>query len=312
MNALVNYIENGVGRGLRKFLVFTLVLSALLGLLINMAVYRAADQRVQEFFKQVPQVEVKDGKIVTPQNAYIIIPFLDGQDGGFVLDTRGVPPEIVFENGVYVTTDKVYVKNGGQMNLASLSDVPDTVLTQAQVKTFIDRSIALIAVGLAGLMFIILWLGYGLLYLTVKLFFLIVGRTTCPYVRGRSVFVAWSSIIVLDILLMIFGYGYSLQIAFVFALVLAIIIVFKTPLHSMTMEETLGAIVRMPVTPDEAVKIDVAGKGTSKKAPIKKSVKPAPKKVVKTPVKMAKTVKKVSVKKSVKPVKKTIKKAVKK
>lgn len=294
MNSLANYIENGQGRGLKRFLLFTLLLGALFGVFLGMIIYKTADLKVQDFFKQVPQVEIKGGKIVAPENAYIAIPFLDEDEGGFVLDTTGAAPKMVFQNGIYVTTDKVYVKNGVQLNMAGLSDVPDSVLTLKDVKSFVGKSVAMIAGALGFGLLIVLWIGYALLYLAIKLFFLIIARTTCPYVRGRSVFVAWSSIIMLDILLVIFGYGYSLPIAFVLALLLAILIVFKTPLHSMEMEETLVAVTKMPVTPDE--KNSVSTSKTVKKASVKAKVsvkkpvvKPAAKPVVKPVKKAAKT-----------------------
>lgn len=300
MNALVNYIENGTGRGLKKFLAFTFVLCVLLGISMYSLIYKAADEKVQEFFKQVPQVVINDGKIVSPEKTYMTLSFLDGDEGGFVLDTTGEEFKMPFANGIYVTTEKVYIKNGTSLNMAELSDIPNSVLTAKEVNSFVQKSVSAISGILALLLFVILWIGYALLYIAVKLFFLIIGRTTCPYVRGRSVFVAWTALLTLDVILMIFGYGYSLPLAFALALFLAILIIFKTPLHSMDMEETLAAVVKMPVTPDEVVM--PAKKVVAKTKPIVKKVTP----------KVVQPVKKAVVKKTMAKAKVAVKKVGKK
>lgn len=301
MDRMMNYVENGQGRGLKYFTFFSIIFCVLVGIVFSYTFNRISEVSLHSFIKQVPTIEIKGGKVVAPQNAYLAIPFVANENSGFVLDTVNPTPQMAFDNGIYLTTDTVYIKSGNDVQTARLSNAQDIVITPDTLKILLNKVIALLSGMFAVSAFVILWIGYALLYLVVKLFFLILGRTTCPYNRGRSIFVAWSAIVTLDLVLFSFGYGFSLVTAFAFALLLAVFIIFKTPLHSMDVEETLTVIEKTP-------------KIAPKKTPVKKAViKPVtPKAAIKKAASKPAVTKAAQQKAAVKTVKAAVKKTVKK
>lgn len=244
MNSFTNYIEYGKGRGLIYFLVVSIFLAVIYGVSINYSLQIAVkDEAVVNFIDRVPAFSIQDGQVVKPLNSYIVVPFEHGGQDGFILDTTNTPTDqLMFTNGVYVTQNKVYFKTLDKIHEESLAGIKNLEITPDKLRALLSKLIMAVASLFALFLFGILWAGYGILYLVVKLFFLILGRTTCPYIRGRSVFVAWSSILVLDFVLFALGYGFSVPTAFLLALMLAIFIVFRTPLHSMDVEESLQAL----------------------------------------------------------------------
>lgn len=244
MNTFTGYIEYGKGRGLIYFLIVSIVLSIIFGVSMNNRLQNAAkDEAVVNFINRMPSFTIENGQVVSPQNAYIVVPFETGGQDGFILDTTNTPmDQLTFANGIYVTTNKAYFKTGETIQETPLGTLGNKVITHEVLQALLLRLVTMAAFFYALFLFGALWVGYGILYVLVKLFFLILGRTTCPYIRGRSVFVAWSSILILDFVLFAFGYGFSPANALAFALILAIFIVFRTPLHSMDVEESLNAL----------------------------------------------------------------------
>lgn len=244
MNTFTGYIEYGKGRGLIYFLIVSIVLSVIFGIVIhNRMQEMVKDEVVTNFIDRMPTFTIQNGQVVQPKDAYIVVPFELGDQDGFILDTTNTPmDQLTFANGVYVTTNKVYFKTGDTIQETALSAIGNRVITPEMLRELSTRLMTLATFFYSLFLFVILWIGYGILYVLVKLFFLILGRTTCPYIRGRSVFVAWSCILILDYVLFAFGYGFSPANALALALILAIFIVFRTPLHSMDVEESLNAL----------------------------------------------------------------------
>lgn len=244
MNTFTGYIEYGKGRGLIYFLIVSIVLSVIFGANTYKYFQSAAEsENVADFISRMPSVTIQNGQVVQPNDAYVFIPFEQGGEDGFILDTTNAPADrLTFTNGVYVTKNKVYFKVGDNIQENSLAAIGDRVITPEMLRGLVVRLLILTVFFYTLFMFGILWIGYGILYVLVKLFFLILGRTTCPYIRGRSVFVAWSSILILDYALTALGYGFSPANALTLSLILAIFIVFRTPLHSMDVEESLNAL----------------------------------------------------------------------
>lgn len=244
MNTFTGYIEYGKGRGLIYFLVVSLLLSLIFGLSVNYRLQNAAkEETVTNFIERMPTFTIQNGQVVEPKDSFIVVPFEQGGQDGFILDTTRTPmDQLMFANGVYVTTDKVYFKSAESIQELALNKVGDMTVSSETLSSLLVRIVTLAATFYTLFLFAVLWAGYGILYLLVKLFFLILGRTTCPFIRGRSVFVAWSAILILDFILFALGYGFSVATAFALALILAIFIVFRTPLHSMDVEESLQAL----------------------------------------------------------------------
>lgn len=304
MEKLMNYIENGKGRGLIYFLVFSVIFCVAISIALTQTLSKSlADEQLGDFVNRMPTIQIDDGRVVAPQDAFVVVPFVQGVADAFILNTTDTNlDQLPFENGMYMTKKSLYVKAGTDIQELSLSKLGDMTVTPDTLRSLMKAMVIMAAAMMAVLFFIALWIGYGLLYVFVKLFFLILGRTTCPYNRGRSVYLAWSTILTLDFILLLFGHGFSITAAFGAALVLAILIVFMTPLHSMAMEETLRAVQNMPETPDpvyeEGTHTAVAAdKKTAKKAVSQKTMaEPA---VKKTAVQKT-SMKKAAVQKSVK------------
>ncbi len=243
MDIFTKYIEYGKGKGLVYFLIVSIVLSVIFGVNMNGYLQNASENEIiSDFINRMPSFTIQNGQVVQPNDAYIFVPFEQGGKDGFILNTTGTPVNLTFENGVYVTKDEIYVKTGNDIQTGTLVAIDNKVISPETLRELVPWLITLATSFYALFMFGILWIGYGILYVLVKLFFLILGRTTCPYVRGRSVFVAWSSILILDYVLTALGHGFSPANALMLSLILAIFIVFRTPLHSMDVEESLNAL----------------------------------------------------------------------
>lgn len=243
MDIFTKYIEYGKGKGLVYFLIVSIVLSVIFGVNMNGYLQNASENEIiSDFINRMPSFTIQNGQVVQPNDAYIFVPFEQGGEDGFILNTTGTPVNLTFENGVYVTKNEIYVKTGNDIQTGTLAAIDDKVISPETLRALLPWFVTLATSFYALFMFGILWIGYGILYVLVKLFFLILGRTTCPYVRGRSVFVAWSSILILDYVLTALGHGFSPANALMLSLILAVFIVFKTPLHSMDVEESLNAL----------------------------------------------------------------------
>lgn len=236
MIALKNYIQNGHGRGLKYFFIFSLIVCIGCSAVGSFFFAReiAENQAVNEFLNRMPVIRVVNGQIVEPQNAFIFVPFIQGFNSGVIINTTDTEADqLTFDNGIYFTKDKMIVKlvseEGIERQEELLSKLGDVVIDKAYVYALIKK-IANVAMALFGLMgFMLLWGGYALLVTVSILFFLIWGRKLPVGLVGRTVCLTWGGIVGLDLILLLFGYGFSLPAAFGIALALTLVVIGRLP-----------------------------------------------------------------------------------
>ena len=105
-----NYIRNGKGRGLRLFCVVALLLSILYGVAIYFSGMKLTKlPQVDEFIRSVPVFSVKDG-VIQDKNIRWHVAIPGGTSSlSIVIDTSKPDLELPVADGIYLTSQYVYV-----------------------------------------------------------------------------------------------------------------------------------------------------------------------------------------------------------
>lgn len=316
----MNYIGNGKGRGVKYFFIFSLILFVIGSVAAKLYFANEFEKNpaVNDFLNRMPVIEIEDGQIVKPENALIVVPFIQGFNSGLIVNTTDSEPmNLNFDNGIYFIKDKAVLKVRDDMNVR-VQEIPleqfgDVVINRSSVLRWVEGIADGFIVFFGFVFFLILWIGFGLLIAVLSLFFVILGNKLPDGAIGRASFVTWSGVITFDLILVLFGYGFSLPAAFGIAAILSIILILRIPAQP-KVSESAKPFFDTVAEENQTDTISVAVKTNPVvKADVKKAVKPAVKKTVKQDVKKAtKPVTRKAVKKAVKPAaKKAVKQAVK-
>lgn len=234
MNKILNYIANGKGRGLKYVALFVFLICLIGGfVLYSLAMQRVTtDENIQRVLNQIPTLTIVDGKVVSPENAYIQIPFEDGFNDGIVIDTRvGSTPDLNFNNGMYITTDKIYLKTyndiADEVQVLNISDIGTHTIDRDLLNKMVSIIMMMSAVSVSVLLFFILWVGFLFMAVTTGVFFWVLGAKLTKGTTARASTVSWMGMMTLNIILMMIGINVqSIPTIFAAGVVLAIILVF--------------------------------------------------------------------------------------
>lgn len=296
MEKFLNYIANGKGWGLKVFVLFSVLICMLSGFLIERDLWSgiSKDETVASFVSQIPPMEIKNGRIVNPDNVLIQIPFVPGLSDGLTVNTTSdVPVSLNFDNGFYLTKDTIYVKmlsvGGSEIYSAPLDDLPNIRIDKAFIYECMHHVIIWVAIIVSVVLFVAIWIGYLGLFLILRVLGWIFKRPVSVAFCSRVVTVSWMSLFCIHMVLMAFGYTLILEYAFLLALVLSVGLMVKVTGNVEALEHTMPAEpVEMPIVKAEVVK------ASAKKQPVVKE------KMEKTTSKTASQKRKVAVSKDVK------------
>ncbi len=234
MRKILNYIVNGRGRGLKYLMLFCFLMCVIGGgILYNSAFKRIeSDIQLQTVLKQMPTLTVEGGKVVRPENTYLFIPFVDGFSDGVVIDTRpDATPDLNFNNGIYITTDKLYVKamegvtDGVQV--FSWSDVGTAVIDRAFLDKIVAGIVMVSVIAVFCVFLVVLWIGFLFMSITTGIFFWVLGTKMSKGTTVRASVVSWMSVVTINFILLFFGITVqSIPTLFAIGVVLAIGLVF--------------------------------------------------------------------------------------
>lgn len=236
MSKIINYISNGKGWGVKYFFAFTMIICFGCWLLLVSFGKNIVqnDPEVIRIIRQMPTLKFKDGKLISPDNIYLFVPFQEGFNSGIVIDTRQDQDlKLNLDSGVYMTKDLMYVRylaeTGLQEQTLNYQELGNTIMDEAYYKKAFDK-IVYVGVGLfLGMLTIILWAAYLLLIGISRLFFWILGYKSTTDIIARSATLSWMGVLTLDFALIFFSLQFSIPIALAIALFTTIGLVFYMP-----------------------------------------------------------------------------------
>lgn len=243
MNRVMNYIKNGQGYGI-KYLAFISIIFILIfggtSYWSFSALIQSAD--VKDFINDIPVMSFDHKEMLEPTDTYYekAVPFIE--DTFFVLDTKNAEVNLAeFEKTLYLTTDKIYLKAMGDIQVydydAGLFMVtPELLYKLLQVSTIVF--VALFAM----FSLIIIWVGYLFLYLLGWVYSGFSNKAICPKMRGRLVYVCWSTVLLMYILLAACGVYFSISLALLWAFIAMLLGLYQLPTHSAETEAVLTHI----------------------------------------------------------------------
>ncbi len=220
MNRIINYIKNGRGYGLKILMLFSVLLASLIG---GMSYYslntHLKSAAVQEFISNVPTLEIRDEKLVAPVDTYVSLAYPQLPDTFFVINTREGDLDLMNFNSVfYLTPERAYIKMGNDLQTTEYTE--NMLVTPEMIESVVNKIVLLMPIGFGLLLILLIWLGYGFLYLVSQVFSWLIKRPVPSDMRGRIVLLAWMDILLIDFILTLFGWGFSLSTALVWSLLI--------------------------------------------------------------------------------------------
>lgn len=209
MNKLINYFEQGKGRGLRSMLIF----SILIGLLTWGIAYYSIKELPQNtelnaFIEQLPTIVIQDGIVTEPANVNNSYSFENQPI--FYLQSDRDTVSLLSANGFYLTRKHFTVIANGEVKSDFLLKNTITI-THASIVDAIRTFVFWLPIIWGIIYFTIIWL-YYLIVVGISSLIIWIGRFKLN--KGtiwRSASFAAISILLIDISVSAFGYsiGYS-------------------------------------------------------------------------------------------------------
>ncbi len=223
MDKLSHYIMHGKTNGTRFFLVFSLVLSLIVGGFFGLTLQHLPTQpKVRQLLADFPTVTIEDGMITSPVDTLWQSPGNES-DITLTIDTRTTQPTPEERpDGIYLLQNEILLKSGAQIRTASWP-TQQTVLTRETILKDFENSIPVAAMLLSVLVFAMLWLGLILTVLLTRFIVWLIRRSHPKSRITRAALVGWSAIISLDILLLFLNHGFSLLTALILGTCIATI-----------------------------------------------------------------------------------------
>lgn len=235
MKKMLNYITNGKGIGLKYFVLFSVLISILCWFLFSSVLMNNTQKNgyLSQFFSKVPTLEIADGRLIEPKNTYLSIPIVEGYSDEMIINTTAdIPVNLNFASGVYLSSDAVYFKVPALANdiqVIKWSEVGNRIIDRTALENGLKGVINIFSTLLAFIFCLILWAGYVLMQITIKLFFWVWGYPTVKGQTGRATTVAWIGVLSVNFLLLVASLQLSIPVVFFMAVVLAIALVFMAP-----------------------------------------------------------------------------------
>lgn len=224
MDKLIAYIQNGEGRGIRPFFLFSIVLVLWLGFLVYLSIPILKDNPAMvAFAHKFPDISIVNGRVVSPSQIYIseIVP--QTEYISMILDTTtDTVHDIQAPAAIYMTVSQLYIKFLDQLQILPLDLFEDMVITPDDILEGMQLSIIAVSVMLILFTYLTVWLGYLFLYFLSVLLCWTLGMSVPHAKIGRVSAIMWISILILDLILWSFGYGFHVGAALIFALVLVL------------------------------------------------------------------------------------------
>ena len=227
MNAIIRYIVNGKGYGLKFLTLFSVLLALIMG---GITYHRIEgyfnSPAVQSFIANIPVLEIKNQKLVAPYDTHVVLEYPELEDTFFVINTQSGDFDLMrFETVFYLTPDRVYLKTGS--NIQTMPYDQDMTITPDLIQKTVQMTTVLMPLFFGLFLFFFIWVGFGFLYFVSKLFLWLIKKTISPAMRSRIVLLSWISILLIDFIFSFFGLGFSLSMAFVWAFIFIALILLK-------------------------------------------------------------------------------------
>lgn len=220
---LMSYLKAGPGRGIRVVLVFALIFCLFLGGAFYQGIRTLkANETVLSVIRQLPEVTIQENRITSPENFYRQIKLPGTTGAALIIDTTGATEDPSFREGFYVTKERILFQSGTFSRYYPIS-YPDGKLTQEVWQQLMVRSFWMMAAFFIGIAFILILLGYFLLYLSSILLFWIPKMAVSKELLGRLSAVVWIMLLILDSVLLTFGFGLPLITILLIALSIVLV-----------------------------------------------------------------------------------------
>lgn len=217
----VEYLKSASGRGLRLIFCFSILVCIFCGGAFYQSMRTIkTDQNILNVLEQLPQLTIKDNRIVSPDNLYREIK-LPGSNAVLIFDLSEMVTEPEFDNGIYVTKENIRFKSGDILKSYAIT-YPDEVMTKEMWLQFMERSLLITGIFLVITLFALIFLGYLFLYLCANLLFWIPGLSISKGLLGRLSAVSWVGVLMVEMVALIFGYAFPLITLFLLALTIVL------------------------------------------------------------------------------------------
>jgi hypothetical protein len=228
MDRLSKYIDSGKGKGWRYFFGFSIFLTLILGVFLYTSLRQVPYQeQVQRFLDTFPTVTIQDGRITEPLNTHWISPNTS-DTLAFEIDTRSEQPsDAERRDGVYLLPTYILLKTNDMVQTLPWTE-ETTVLTRQKLIDTFQETLVLAIILTVGIIFIILWLGLILTTVLSRIILWIMRRRSHSCKVARSALIGWTSVVLLNVGLILFGYGFSVLTMILLATIIAIVGVFYT------------------------------------------------------------------------------------
>ena len=228
MDRLSTYIDSGKGNSLRYFFWFSAFLTLISGILLYTSLRQLPYQeQVQNFLNTFPTVTIQNGRITEPVNTHWISLNTSGMPA-FEIDTRSEQPSDTERgDGVYLLPTHILLKTNDMMQTLPWSKETTVLTRQKLIDTFQETLVSAVILT-SGIMFAILWLGLILTTILTQIVLWVMRRRSHRSKITRSAFVGWTSVVVLNVGLILFGYGFSVVTMILLAGIIAVVGIFYT------------------------------------------------------------------------------------
>lgn len=208
--SIKNYVLGGKGYALKWFFLVTLGIS----LFVYFGIEKLGqsffkDPTVENFFKQIPVIEIKNGEVVQ-KGLDIKLSLPDSPFTFLVINTKdNQDVKMDFSSGIYFAQKLVYLKNNASVQVATYSEFFGTdnfMLTPEVLKDLFMKIVKILSV--LGIIFI-----FSLVYILLCTFtwtgMFLVGKKMPLNVCARLSFFAFLSVVVLELtLILVSGVSY--------------------------------------------------------------------------------------------------------
>ncbi len=235
MKRLLNYFVNGKGIGLLAVLGCALLYWGGSSAFFYKVIKSFLNQpETGIFLEQLPTVEIKDGQIIAPilSEEKYSFPITGGKTVDLVVNTQITDkPNIDFEQGLYITANALYLKQGDSVEALNFDPTINRTITPEAFKDMLIHLNGTIGILMGVLPALVIVLGFIIVYLFALACGILVNSALTFSAWGRIASFSW--ILTVVGFTGVFLFTKQLNVVYVVAFAVVLSLIFAIKCHDM-------------------------------------------------------------------------------